>query len=976
MDGLRRAHLLQRLPLSVSGGPRYHVLLIGIDAYTVRGLRGCVNDIDAVQSLLIERAKIPAGSIKRLASPGPGTKHPTVVPEAPATLANIRAALAELGAEKVANDDRVLIYYSGHGAQVALQGPQGTFHRESIVPVDFNEDNDRLRFLFDFEINRLLAAIASRTTSVCVILDCCHSAGVSRTTWTERWIDVGVDLKKKEPLEMPPEQAQEAGAGQRGIGGRVSDCQIVAACQNNQVAQEHSFLPGSAPHGLLTNALLTELARIPDAELHAVPWTWIWERIRGSVTSVAVKVEDRTEQRPTNQEPSIYGNLGRAVLAGPNVERDPGLSLKRTPGTNEYMIDAGALAGVDVGARLAVYGEGPAFFPEIGSPADLSARASRSLLQVIRADRTSAVAVCAGEPFDLPPGARARLVGLAPEAALICAVVPRDERLEAQISGSPMLRVAGESEAEVRLVQQEGGAWALTDDLHGARPEFSALFTLPAASGPYIARPVLEHYLSYAQPLRMAARCVDLPGALRISLLECPSRGLSEAEAQGRVLPEVPSHPVLTYALKDGDAFCVQVLNTSSRPLRVTLANCAATGKVELCGDEVIQPRSFHRFWNGGRIGNPFVAWERNASVHVDRMVAIGTTRLGADLGYLRSDRTFSDVVEAHMIRGGFKPIPVDGRSTPPIESWTAAQATLAIEGKSAARGEADTRGSVTPVIQPSVKVDPAEAAGAPLRCAIVPPDETLKDLLEGSPVLRTVSEDEAEVFLSRLSDNRWLISDDVGMARRGYPALVTLLPEQLHHARDVLELYYRYARPLRMASHSTDLPGALKVTLLACPAQGVSPGSARRAALREVPASRPLAFALAIGDAFCVEVDNTSDQPLRVTLLNCAASGKVEDCGNEIVAARSRERFWCGEPGCPFIASEVRGNRRYVDRMVAIGTTLLNENFGYLQSDVRFSDILDTRGRASPPVDTSPPRGKWTASEIALEIGLPGENG
>ena len=32
--------------------PRFHVLLIGIDAYTVKPLRGCVNDIDAVQRLL------------------------------------------------------------------------------------------------------------------------------------------------------------------------------------------------------------------------------------------------------------------------------------------------------------------------------------------------------------------------------------------------------------------------------------------------------------------------------------------------------------------------------------------------------------------------------------------------------------------------------------------------------------------------------------------------------------------------------------------------------------------------------------------------------------------------------------------------------------------------------------------------------------------------------------------------------------
>ena len=40
--------------------PRHHVLLIGIDAYDGGGmLSGCVNDIDVVQRLLIDRVGVP-----------------------------------------------------------------------------------------------------------------------------------------------------------------------------------------------------------------------------------------------------------------------------------------------------------------------------------------------------------------------------------------------------------------------------------------------------------------------------------------------------------------------------------------------------------------------------------------------------------------------------------------------------------------------------------------------------------------------------------------------------------------------------------------------------------------------------------------------------------------------------------------------------------------------------------------------------
>src|SRR6476661_6818027 len=49
---------------------RYHVLLIGIDAYDGGGmLTGCVNDIDAVQRLLVDNVGVPRTQIRRLAAP-------------------------------------------------------------------------------------------------------------------------------------------------------------------------------------------------------------------------------------------------------------------------------------------------------------------------------------------------------------------------------------------------------------------------------------------------------------------------------------------------------------------------------------------------------------------------------------------------------------------------------------------------------------------------------------------------------------------------------------------------------------------------------------------------------------------------------------------------------------------------------------------------------------------------------------------
>ena len=143
---------------------RHHVLLIGIDAYDGGGmLTGCVNDIDAIQRVLIDRVGIAPDRITRLAAPRTGTVHETDVPEAPPTLDKIRAEFTRLGSEEVGAGDSVFIYYSGHGTQCIVAESTGRrFSREALLPKDKVRGIQR-RFLFDWELNALIARIAERT---------------------------------------------------------------------------------------------------------------------------------------------------------------------------------------------------------------------------------------------------------------------------------------------------------------------------------------------------------------------------------------------------------------------------------------------------------------------------------------------------------------------------------------------------------------------------------------------------------------------------------------------------------------------------------------------------------------------------------------------------------------------------------------------------------------------------------------------
>ncbi|WZP01040.1 caspase family protein [Isosphaeraceae bacterium EP7] len=649
--------------------PKYHVLLIGIDAYSVKPLSGCVNDIKAIERLLHDRANIPNEEITCLSSPRGDAARERTSRGKPATLANIRDALGALGSHEVQPDDRVFIYYSGHGARIPVVGPQGAFHCEALVPVDFDQVLNPPKFLLDFELNRLLTAIVKRTTSVTVVLDCCHSTGATRDIMIgqdmqSRSLDFTKDLARYSPLHIGSDSAPP-GWDARGAAA-VDDCQVVAACLNHELAHE-ALGDDGVRHGLLTRAFVTLLEQVDAAEIRSITWARIWQRMRGSV-----------EEANPSQHLWMSGSAARAVLAGPPVDGDAGFGLRRT-GPNEYVIDSGTLADIDEGARLAVYGERPPIFPELGSREDDAARVSKSLLLVTIAERASAVARCESTPFDIPPGARGRLVQPAPAARLKCAVVPDDPAIVASLRASELLSVVDDREAQVRLERRADSAWIVTDDVAGAKPGYPSLATLrPDQLG--LARPVLELYTRYSLPLRMATRCIDLPGQVRVKLLACPAPGLPEAQAQEADLPEMSGDDALGYALDLGSAFCVHVGNASIETLRVTLLNCAGSGRVEFLGDQIIAPRSYYRFWLGNTQGAPFVASAApGARSCVDRLVAIGTTRMDKDLSSLRNDTRFSDILASKSVGQELTRELSTVPASPPIEKWTATQVLLGV---------------------------------------------------------------------------------------------------------------------------------------------------------------------------------------------------------------------------------------------------------------------------------------------------------
>ncbi|MGM4877650.1 caspase family protein [Bradyrhizobium sp. 956_D2_N1_5] len=640
---------------------RHHVLLIGIDAYDGGGmLTGCVNDIDVIQRLLIDRVGVRREQIRRLAAPRTGDRHETDVPESVPTLANMRAELTRLGGDEVNAYDHVFIYYSGHGTQCLVEcGDKRRFSREALLPRD-KKSGAEYRLLFDWELNALIARIASRTPAVTMILDCCCSAGATRDMGStgDRFFPTGMTYEVSTGTAAPIDPIRGVAAGL----GSIERCQVVAACRDVERARE-SVGEGKLAYGELTRALSARLTAVPDGDLSELRWGRIWRDIEASVRAAN-----------SHQSPWLFGSFGRRVFGfGTDEVVDQGYAIVRE--TSGYRLDVGRLAGVTPGAEIGVYGPEPPSFRALASPEDIADR--KGTILVTDADRATCTGV-AMKPFELPEAPRGRLVSVGDPDRLQVALSHQDQDLTKALARSSLVKLVQPQDAELTLVRF-GEGWALVDDVHGAGDnEHEPVLAAIPSNRLDLAREVVEHYRDYQMPIRMARTCRDLPGLLRLWLLDCGDKAIAAATAQDPDLPQLKPGERAPYEIADGGRVAIVAENEAETKLWVSLFDCAASGRVLLLGVKDIPKRSKHVFWLNDTLGDPFVAsLAKGRELGVERIVAIGTTRPGVSLNYLERHVSFDHLLDPTRRRDA------DERGSrvaaEPQEVWTSAMTALRV---------------------------------------------------------------------------------------------------------------------------------------------------------------------------------------------------------------------------------------------------------------------------------------------------------
>lgn len=139
-----------------SSRPSLYALTIGINKYAINknNLLGCVNDADSVEEFLKNNLKVPDEQIISLRD------------EKATRAAIIKAFLQLRDDPRIKKDDSILIFYAGHGSEVAPPdgweaGGAGS-QIQALVPHDYNTSDPRnsIHLIPDRTIGALINSIS------------------------------------------------------------------------------------------------------------------------------------------------------------------------------------------------------------------------------------------------------------------------------------------------------------------------------------------------------------------------------------------------------------------------------------------------------------------------------------------------------------------------------------------------------------------------------------------------------------------------------------------------------------------------------------------------------------------------------------------------------------------------------------------------------------------------------------------------
>jgi hypothetical protein len=595
-----------------------HALLIGIDQYIpprsgagvcYPPLTGAVRDVRRVRELLVGLPTPPVRILELTASPGNGPE-PVEPRERWPTYETMVGKFRELtaGADP---GDQVYIHYSGHGGRTPTLFPDQKGPRdfdESLVPCDITDPEER--YLRDVEVAKLVQEMVDKGLFVTVVLDCCHSGGMSRGLRHPVPRGLSVPDGRRRPTAslvgtreelarfLRPREIRAQGSRtvrHARVEGWLVEPRgyvLMTACRPQETAFEYP-ISAEETQGALTYRLLEALReRSSDAT---------WQEIHDVVFS---RVHDQFQK----QAPMLFGEKWRTFLGvdpvdPPVVERAFEL---RVLGVEKdwLLLAAGRSQGVREGMRFAVYP--PAMNRE-------GAGRRAAIVEVTKAGATECKARIVaterdGSRVGLGPGGVAiPLDGVAIQRPAVCAVVSRQlpqgldqvaaldrvcRALEQDRSGA--LKAAGEGEAvDFQVAINERGEYEIADEKGNPLPNLGPPLAIAAVGAESDLLRRLIHLAKYFDLLRNdnEDRRSPLRDKLRLAVLgvESPRRP-GEEPALRPFSDDAPREPI---ELRPGESLVLEVENGSSQALNVVVIDLQPDWGIE----QIFPKKRDGEFW-------------------------------------------------------------------------------------------------------------------------------------------------------------------------------------------------------------------------------------------------------------------------------------------------------------------------------------------------------------------------------------------
>ena len=273
-----------------STNPVSYALIIGINDYIspkVNDLNQCVNDANGIYNALINNGWDEKNIT--LLTDESGTQN--------ASKQNILTSLGTIIENATANDF-ILVYYSGHGAQLHDDnGDETDGYDECIIPVDF-DPNDYSTLIRDDEIGEIFSA--SRTQKGVFIFDSCNSGGLinkglSDYGFKKRTIDI-IGAADTRALSPDP-QSNDLD---------IYEIPVLTASSQNQLSWESPTLG----HGIFTYYVIRGIAE-KEADYNSDGYITVREIFKYAEINTEYYVAHATgyEQNPEIQAPQFFTDI-------------------------------------------------------------------------------------------------------------------------------------------------------------------------------------------------------------------------------------------------------------------------------------------------------------------------------------------------------------------------------------------------------------------------------------------------------------------------------------------------------------------------------------------------------------------------------------------------------------------------------------------------------------------------------------------